>query len=151
MACSNSSPSAIGKWLDKQYLDWQHSIGEKKTWGQFAEELLGSTIATLHRWSSGQQKSYDPALVEQFADRTGDDEIYALTGVKPPDPSRKKLLKTMDDLPPEVKEILSKVGLYAHGLSLEGVKSILQMINTARKMEGLPELPIGDDDNTSSG
>jgi hypothetical protein len=76
----------IGQWFVDKYIEWQKLLKQKRSWLDFCENYLGSNTATVHRWSSGKQKSYEYPLVERFAVRTRDPKIFELTGHEMPDP-----------------------------------------------------------------
>lgn len=110
MPTKNREKTPLGEWLEGRYLKWQ---GEKrKTWDEYAG-FLGTTTATLHRYSY-EEKKYDKDLIFQIARRLNDYSIYDRVGLPKPKENeikRADLNETFDQLPSGEQDDLLKIAM----------------------------------------
>lgn len=91
--------SAVGKWLDRKYIAWQHELGESKTIAEFVK-YLGISRASFDKWSNGERMP-DPESVRLLAVKCKDYQIYDLVGLPKPSKDMQRLMELFPNLTEE--------------------------------------------------
>ncbi len=106
--------TALGRWLNIKFLEWQLHEGQRKNLTQFAE-YLGMSQAYLSMCINGERESISQEMADRIAARFGD-EIYEITGKQRPDPLYSYVTRNWDKLSSDQQhEIKEKVAEYLTG------------------------------------
>jgi hypothetical protein len=93
--------------LLEHYLSWQKSLGEERTWKQFAEEI-GIDHVYLNKIYN-ERRSAGEKTVTILAEHFGDLRFYDVVGMDRPDPELVKLRRAWGRLPDEEKKRIAEI------------------------------------------
>lgn len=97
--------SAIPKFLNRKFLEWQLEGGYSRTQSEFAE-YLGVSQSTLNHWMIGRRKpDYENAM--KLSKKLGD-EILLINGFLPADPELQKIVRSWNKLDENAKGTILK-------------------------------------------
>ena len=83
------------EYLEKQFLDWQHQQGKRKTIEDFAE-FLGVSRPLLNMWMNGNRKPGKENI--DLLSRTLGNDVYDIAGLPRPNPYLQKINLIFENL-----------------------------------------------------
>ncbi len=92
------------EWLERQFMAWQISTGQRQTIEKFAD-YLGVSRGTLNKWMNGDRKP-ETESVEILALKLGL-EVYDVLGLPPPDEDLFRIKQLWGHLTKEEQKAIS--------------------------------------------